>query len=231
MVRVNLKLSTAPSVNGDLTINNNLIKTTIKPKKIDVVDGLDAPEDNKETQANDNECLTENSALKTDVKTAEQEKEVVEITGEAEPETVENSIDEDIKEPLEAVEIVDNKEEEINEQKPIETSEEVKVKSFNKQELILGFNEAKNQIKNLYDTIFGYGDKFKPTYQDTVGDLLSYLGGIAYRLGNEKNYTEVFGVSVSSLNDKYYTVSYVPYAIKIAVWAYKNKGKRIFTEF
>ena len=88
-------MSTAPSVNGDLTINNNLIKTTIKPKKIDVVDGLSAPEDNEEIQADNNDGLIINNPLKTSVETAVEDKEVVEITDETEPETVENSIQEE----------------------------------------------------------------------------------------------------------------------------------------
>ena len=107
----------------------------------------------------------------------------------------------------------------------VQETEKIVEKIFDKKEVVSGFEEAKTQIKDLYDTIFGYGDNFKPTYEDTLGDLLSYLGGLAYKLGAEKNYTEVFGINVNTLNDRYYSVSYIPYAIKIAVWSYKNKGK------
>lgn len=165
-----------PCVNGDLIVNNNLIKSTVKPEKLGV-DGNKSPK------------VKEEKPKSEEKKPKPQEISIVKT------EVVESLV------------------------KTIE-------KTFDKKEVVSGFEEAKVQIKDLYDSIFGYGDNFKPTYQDTLGDLLSYLGGLAYKLGAEKNYTEVFGVNVNSLNDRYYSVSYIPYAIKIAVWAYKNKDKK-----
>jgi hypothetical protein len=165
-----------PCVNGDLTVNNNLIKTSVKPENLGV-DGDKSPKIKEEK-----------------TKSAQDKK----------PKPQDVSI-----EKTEVVETI---------VKPIE-------KTFDKKEVVSGFEEAKLQIKDLYDTIFSYGDNFKPTYQDTLGDLLSYLGGLAYKLGAEKSFSEVFGINVNTLNDRYYSVSYIPYAIKIAVWAYKNKGK------
>ena len=96
---------------------------------------------------------------------------------------------------------------------------------FNKQDALMGFEEVKNSIKNLYDEIFGYGDKFKPTFKDTIGDFLSYLGGLSVRLSSSNEFVETFGINPLTLNEKYYSLNYVPYAIKIGVWAYKNKAK------
>lgn len=173
-------MSTALGVDGDLTANKNLIKSTIKPEKSDIgVDELKSP------------ILKEEDAKNVEIKKEE-------------------------KVPLL---------EEPKQEEKVEVIEIQPEKIFNKQEVVSGFEEVKKQIKNLYDTIFGYGDNFKPTYQDTLGDFLSYLGGISYKLGAEKNFLEVFGVNVNTLNDRYYSVSYIPYAVKIAVWAYKNKGK------
>ncbi len=177
-------MSTALGDSGDFAINKNLIKSSIKPAKMDIgVDELKSP------------TVKEKDAKNVEIHTKENVSEIEEVK------------------------------EETNKEVKVEVVEKPPEKIFNKKEVVSGFEEVKQQIKNLYDTIFGYGDNFKPTYQDTLGDFLSYLGGISYKLGAEKNFFEVFGVNVNTLNDRYYSVSYIPYAVKIAVWAYKNKGK------
>ncbi len=199
-------MSTVPCVSGDLTIDKNLIKTAIKPVKMNVnVNELASPKVKEEKPA----CVEVEETV-----TQEETHENQEI--DTQQETVEIQ---EIESQADTVELEQVVEIDTTIIKPIK-------KTFDNNEVVSGFEESKEQIKDLYDSIFGYGDRFKPTYQDTLGDLLSYLGGIAYKFGSESDYTKTFGVSVSGLNDKYYSQSYIPYSIKIAVWAYKNKDKK-----
>ena len=199
-----------PCVNGELTFNKNLIKNPINSSKTDNVDKLIISEKEVEPE-------------ETSVFEKETEKVIIqeEIVVEVEPE-LSNYTTEVTKEEqdltIEEPQII----EETTEKEPIIIKEE---KPFNSADVIKGFEEAKGQIKNLYDTIFGYGDKFKPTYQDTVGDLLSYIGGLSTKLNANSEYTRVFGVDTANLCGKYLENDYIPYAFKISVWSYKNKAK------
>ena len=91
-------------------------------------------------------------------------------------------------------------------------------------EIIGGFEDARLVLKKIYNEVFSRHTNFKPTLNDTVADLLSYLGAIAEFNGKEKAYEKAFGVDVSRLPARYKDKGYIPYAIKISVWVDKNKG-------
>ncbi len=136
-------------------------------------------------------------------------------------EIIDDEIADDIEENKEdadkvAVEIADDKKVIVHNEKQF---------TFNKEDALLGVEEANNSIKNLYDEIFGYGDKFKPTYKETLGDLLSYLGALSVRLKGEDAFEELFKTNPKVFAEKYFNDTYIPYAVKIGAWANKNKGK------
>ncbi len=153
-------------------------------------------------------------------KTEENTEEFIEVVDNKNEDNIEEN--EDNKNDIVLKEDLVNDEAEF--EKPIVLEVE-KNSVFNKEDAISGFEEANNSIKNLYDEIFGYSDKFKPNYKETVGDLLSYFGALSLRLNSDKEYTLAFGINPNSLPEKYFNNAYIPYAVKIGAWANKNKNK------
>ncbi|MBO5926086.1 MAG: hypothetical protein J6Q38_00810 [Clostridia bacterium] len=90
-------------------------------------------------------------------------------------------------------------------------------------EVVSGFEEARCEIKKLYEAVFN-NPAFKPTLNDAVADLLAYIGGKAEAYNKGEDYFKAFGVDSSKFSIKYREVSYVPLAFKISVWADKNRG-------
>ena len=102
-------------------------------------------------------------------------------------------------------------------------NEESFLKIIDASEIIEGFEEARGVIKKLYKEVFNV-ESFKTTIDDTVADLLAYLGVKAKELGFEREYLDAFSLETISFADRYRDKNYLPLAFKLSVWADKNKN-------
>lgn len=109
--------------------------------------------------------------------------------------------------------------------------EEVEIKKTNSNEIIVdvdeiigGFEDARKVVKKIYNEVFLKTSNFKPTINDTVADLLAYIGALAEINGKENSYEKAFSIKPTTFAGKYKEKTYIPYAVKLCVWVDKNKG-------
>lgn len=93
---------------------------------------------------------------------------------------------------------------------------------YNKGDIKTHFNNAVNIIKKLYDKVFSKSPSFKPTFDETVGDLILYLSAKLNRDGVDEIFNMEFGVKSENVFEKY-KQNYVPYALKLSSWC-EQKG-------
>ena len=132
-------------------------------------------------------------------------------------ETVEE-IKEDIKEPVEEiieVKVLENLE-------PIVTQEKPKKKDKNFVNVRLEFEKLKDKVFNMYEIAFSKTPSFKPTFEQTVGDLLLYLSKKLSFKNAESEFNSQLGLNGVSIPEKY-EKGYIPLVLKLSKWCEDNK--------
>lgn len=127
------------------------------------------------------------------------------------------------------------------EEKPVQESIVKTIEKVQKEELIIEkpkpaieikeidyrseFAKITKIVKSLYEKVFSKSQGFKPTYEETVGDLILYLSAKLKQKGLNEGFDKAFSISQYDAPKKY-TSAYVPYAIKLASWC---ENKKILT--
>lgn len=90
--------------------------------------------------------------------------------------------------------------------------------------LILNAIEKLNLVvKNLYETVFNKTPNFRPTYDETIGDALLYVGKKLYAIGAHESFEFAVKIDATTISSKYLDASYIPLAVKLSTWA-ESKG-------
>lgn len=144
----------------------------------------------------------------------EEEAELQEDQKEETPEVaIEETVEEPSKienQPIEAEPIIEI---------PIDFTESDNKKS-KKPTIKSEFNKVKDYILNMYQTAFVSKD-FKPTFEQTVGDLLLYLSKKLSLKGAESAFNQELSLIGVTIPDKY-SSGYIPLSIKLAKWCETN---------
>ena len=82
------------------------------------------------------------------------------------------------------------------------------------------FNKVKDYILSMYQTAFVSKD-FKPTFEQTVGDLLLYLSKKLSLKGAENAFNQELSLIGVTIPDKY-SSGYIPLSLKLAKWCETN---------
>ena len=61
-------------------------------------------------------------------------------------------------------------------------------------EIIGGFEDARKVVKKIYNEVFLKTQNFKPTINDTIADLLAYIGALCENNGKEFAYEKAFSI-------------------------------------
>ncbi len=86
------------------------------------------------------------------------------------------------------------------------------------------FKQCESLINELYEKVFSKSPNFKPTKNETIGDLLIYLGYRAKSVGVYENFKNVYKISL--IDDNFRSnENYVPNAIKLCVYVDKKQDK------
>ena len=164
----------------------------------------------------------------------EEEKKLQEEQKEETPEVI---IEEPIEETPEVVieETVEERVEEIVEEpskienQPIEAEPIIEIpidftesdnKKSKKPTVKTEFNKVKDYILSMYQTAFVSKD-FKPTFEQTVGDLLLYLSKKLSLKGAESAFNQELSLIGVTIPDKY-SGGYIPLSLKLAKWCESN---------
>lgn len=84
------------------------------------------------------------------------------------------------------------------------------------------FLKVKDIVFKMYDKVFNSTSSFKPTYKETIADLLLYLSKkLSIKNANESFDLE-FGLTGVNVPDKYCS-GYIPLCLKLSKWC-KDKG-------
>lgn len=83
------------------------------------------------------------------------------------------------------------------------------------------FSKIVDIIKELYDKVFSKSKDFKPSFDETVGDIILYLSAKLNIDGIEKDFNNAFYINAKQIFEKYYN-NYIPYALKLSVWCEKK---------
>ena len=94
----------------------------------------------------------------------------------------------------------------------------------NSQDAISNFKLAENLISELYEKVFSKSPNFKPTKNQTIGDLLIYLGYRAKSVGVYEKFKKVFKVVLNE-DAVRSSENYIPSAIKLAVYVDKKQDE------
>ncbi|MBQ3234811.1 MAG: hypothetical protein IJA97_01460 [Clostridia bacterium] len=101
---------------------------------------------------------------------------------------------------------------------PIETP---KVKRGKKIDLKAEFSKVKDIVFNMYEKVFSKTPSFKPTFEQTVGDLLLYISKKLSFKNADGEFNLALGIASVSIPDKY-AKGYIPLALKLAKWCCDN---------
>ena len=74
----------------------------------------------------------------------------------------------------------------------------------------------------MYEKVFSKTPSFKPTFEQTVGDLLLYLSKKLSYKNADSEFNSTFGLTGVTILDKY-SLGYIPLALKLAKWCEDNK--------
>ena len=91
------------------------------------------------------------------------------------------------------------------------------------EEVNLGFIEVESFTEKLYLEVYGKYQNFKPTKNDTIADLLLFIGGFSIIAGKTKNYFKAFKVFDDKQSNKYANFDSIPIIFQLTKWAHKNK--------
>ena len=105
--------------------------------------------------------------------------------------------------------------------KQIEKEEELVI---NSQESLTNFKLLESLINDLYNKVFSKSPNFKPTKNQTIGDLLIYLGYRAKAVGVYEKFKQVFKITLNE-DDVRSKDNYLPIAIKLTVYLDKKQDK------
>ncbi len=90
------------------------------------------------------------------------------------------------------------------------------------EDSLSNFKLAESLINDLYKTVFSKSSNFKPTRNETIGDLLIYLGYRAKSVGVYENFKKIFKISLNDDNLRSSDM-YVPIIIKLTVYLDKKQ--------
>ena len=102
-----------------------------------------------------------------------------------------------------------------------ESSLEIKENVLNLPSSKEQFKNAENLITKLYSEIFNKTENFKPTKNQTIGDLLIYFGIKAKSLGIYQKFVTEYKVEVDTDTVRE-NETYIPYAVKLTVFVDKK---------
>jgi hypothetical protein len=94
----------------------------------------------------------------------------------------------------------------------------------NSQESLTNFKFLESLINDLYNKVFSKSPNFKPTKNQTIGDLLIYLGYRAKAVGVYEKFKQVFKITLNE-DDVRSKDNYLPIAIKLTVYLDKKQDK------
>ncbi|MBR3804200.1 MAG: hypothetical protein IKJ14_02500 [Clostridia bacterium] len=141
----------------------------------------------------------------------EEEAELQEDQKEETPEVViEETVEPVIEQPVELEPIIEI---------PVDLTVQENKKS-KKPTIKTEFNKVKDYILSMYQTAFVSKD-FKPTFEQTVGDLLLYLSKKLSLKGAESAFNQELSLIGVTIPDKYAS-GYIPLSIKLAKWCESN---------
>ncbi len=90
------------------------------------------------------------------------------------------------------------------------------------------FEKITSIVKSLYDKVFSKSTNFKPSYDETVGDLLLYLSAKLKSAKINSQFDNALSLQGYKIPEKY-LANYLPYALKLSVWC-EQKGYLTVTE-
>lgn len=125
-----------------------------------------------------------------------------------------------------SIEKVDSDKNKINSIKfdNIEKNKNNSIFKIDENEIILGFNEVKENTEKLYQNVFNLFKEFKPTINDVLADVLAFISGFAIVNKYENTFEKVFKINVKVFGGKYLDCKSVPLIFKLCDWANKNKN-------
>ncbi len=89
---------------------------------------------------------------------------------------------------------------------------------------ISNFKLAESLINDLYNDVFSKSSNFKPTKNQTIGDLLIYLGYRAKSVGVYENFKKAFKITLNE-DAVRSSENYLPLAIKLTVYLDKKQDQ------
>lgn len=104
---------------------------------------------------------------------------------------------------------------------PVLVEEKPIKKKGKKISLRAEFEKVKDFIFKMYENAFNKTPSFKPTFEQTVGDLLLYLSNKLSYKNAQNSYNEEFGLTDVKIPSKYDS-SYIPLCLKLAKWCEDN---------
>lgn len=238
-------MSTWSGVDGAIKLNNSILapKAKISETKVDVselslVKNKEEIYDETKTVLEDKtpDIIEENTPIIEDDIKLKKEETIEEIIEETPEEKVEETIEEIVKtkpkiepeiEPEKEPEIEPEKEPEIEIKKePIIIKEEPKISTKNTKiisEIKQDFSSLESLILSLYEKVFNkLAPNFKPTFEQTVGDMLLYLSSKLKRKNLSATFDELFSLKGVEIDNKYNN-NYIPLALQLSKWC-KNKN-------
>ncbi len=133
--------------------------------------------------------------------------------------------EETVEEIVEPVQVVEETVEEVVEDPIIPIPDFKDEKPLKKKgkgvDLKAEFTAVKDFIFKMYENVFDKTPSFKPTFEQTVGDLLLYLSNKLSYKNAQNSYNEEFGLTDVKIPSKYDS-SYIPLCLKLAKWCEDN---------
>ncbi|MBQ9782017.1 MAG: hypothetical protein IJW26_02415 [Clostridia bacterium] len=92
------------------------------------------------------------------------------------------------------------------------------------EDSLSNFKFLESLINDLYSKVFSLSPNFRPTKNQTIGDLLIYLGYRAKAVGVYEKFKNVFKITLNE-DDVRSKDNYVPIAVKLTVYLDKKKDE------
>lgn len=199
-----LNILNAPSIKkteAELSASSFVVKKT-KPKKQVLTD--DEPKIESESVLDSNESndteIVNGEEIEAQTQTAKTDEPIKD-------DLTENNIQEDIVDTLEL--------------EPILSDGFTAKKRGKKIDIKADFVIVKDVVFTMYEKVFNNTLSFKPTYKETIADLILYLSKkLSIKNANERFDLE-FGLTEISVPDKY-SNGYIPLCLKLSKWCKEN---------
>ncbi len=101
---------------------------------------------------------------------------------------------------------------------------EEKIIQQNNEDAISNFKLSESIVSELYEKVFSKSPNFKPTKNQTIGDLLIYIGYRAKSVGVYEKFKQQFKVDLNEDNVRS-NENYIPNAIKLCVYVDKKQDE------